>query len=129
MILRLERQKSVDRGDRGGIVAPNSDFASPGKGVRNVVYGRAPIRHHRGARDRLGVDEAGKGEIALGEPDRDVGHVRPYGGDPGGIDAVPLQHDSPPVGQRLEDVGRSVLIHPHGDRAALLNRGKRAVGP
>ena len=36
VILRLECEERVDRGDRGGIVAPDPDFASPGESVRLV---------------------------------------------------------------------------------------------
>ena len=129
VILRLEGQESVDRRNRGGIFAPDPDFASPGKGVRQVSNDRAPGGHYRGAGNRLRMDETGKREIAPAEPDRDVLHMGTDGGGPGGVDAVALEHDPAAVGQRLEHMRRGVLIDAHGDGAASLHRNKPAVGP
>ena len=128
MILGLERQERVDRRDRRGIVAPDPDFASPGKRVSQVTNHGAPGGHHRGAGDRLRMHEAGKGEIAPGKPDRDVLHVSPDRGGPGGIDAVALQHDPPPFGQRLKHMRRAVLVHAHGDSAFAAVQRRGALG-
>jgi hypothetical protein len=129
MILCLERQERVDRGDRGCILASNPDFASPGKRVRLVSNQGAPGGHHGSAGNRLGVNEAGKGEITPAKPDGDVLHVGADGGGSGGIHAVALQHDAAPVGQGLEYMRGGVLIDAHGDGATPLHRRERAVGP
>ena len=129
MILGLECQELVDSGERGGIVGANPDFPSPGKGIGPIPDERAPGGHHHGAGDLLGMHEPWETEIPPGEPVRNVRHVGADGGGPGGIDAVALQHDPPPIGQGLEHMRGGVLIHAHGDRTPFLHRGECAVGP
>lgn len=48
---------------------------------------------------------------------------------PGGVFILSLQDDPSPVRERFEDVLGGVLINAHHRLAALLEHGKRGIGP
>lgn len=121
VVQALERQEGMDRGHHGGILAPEPKSSAPGKRVHRIADRGPSPAHHRRAWNVAVVDEAGQAEIAGGELHGNGPHVPPYLVRAGRIRRVALQLDAAAVGQWLEDVGRSVLVDPHGDLAARLD--------
>src|SRR6266511_1659996 len=130
MLLALEREKLVNRADRGRVPARDPHFPTARPIDRLVADRRAALAHYRRAGHGLGVYLERFREVACAERGLNVPHVcanRRDGGRVGGI--IAIEDDAPAVRQILKDVRGGVLVDTHDMGAAGLHRGEIVVRP
>jgi hypothetical protein len=122
-----ERQELVRRGDGHWIQADDPQFSATRQLAKHVPNRVAFLRHRARAGHIAHVHECRRAEVALPERDRDAPEMISNGANPRAIVAVPLKLDPSSVGSIIEYVDRRILIHTHGDLAALLHGGEAGV--
>lgn len=129
MVLTLEGEKGVDRGDGDGIRGPDADFRTRGPIGDDIADGRPALGHHAGARNGLRVHGERLAEIAAAEVVGHLAHVPANRRDARAVRCIrAIEYDATAVRQRLEDVGGRVLIDPHHGAAAGLHAREGAIG-
>jgi hypothetical protein len=130
VLLSLEREKFVNRPDRGRVARSHAHFPTPRPVDRLILDRAATFCHDPCSRHGLVVDLERFGEIARAERALDVAHVRANRRDGGAIcGVVALQDDPAAVGEILENVRGGVLVDAHDMSAAGLHRGEVVVRP
>jgi hypothetical protein len=128
VIAPLKGEELMDRCDGGAVRRRQSDCPSPRQAFHHIPDLGTPGRHDGGTRHLPCVHEAGHGEIPGGERRRDAGQVLQDPAPADAVGGVALELDASPVRQRLEEMGRSLLIDPHRGMPAGLHLGEGAVG-
>src|SRR5687767_5459967 len=127
MVSPLECQELVDRLDHFWILRLEPELAAAREWLVNDAKLGAFSRDRRGTGHLSPMHVCGRAEVPLHERMRDRLQMLAYGRGARRVVFQALQLDATAVGQRLEAVLRSVLIHAHCDLAAGLEGGERGV--
>jgi hypothetical protein len=128
MVVPLEGEKLVNSSYGYGIRALQPEQRTTRKCVRRISNERAASPHRTRSRNFLSMHEPRQRKVPATEGAGDPLHVRSNLKYTSSIARISLEGDAATVGQRLELVNRSVLIHAHSDMPAGLDLGKSAVG-
>jgi hypothetical protein len=128
MVVSLKRQKFVDSldGDRVRGLKPQS--GATGQRLRRITDAEPPGFHNPGSGNLAIMYESRQPEVATLEGARDEAHVGSDLGHTCRVRRISLESNLASVSQRLELVGRRVLIDTHGFMATRLDPGKRTIG-
>jgi hypothetical protein len=129
VVVTLKRHERANRLERFGILRDQAELTAARKVPVQVFDLLTPCRHYRSTRHLSVVHEGWGAEVARLERSLDLVKVASYLRDRLTVVRVVLKLDAPPVGKRVEEVRRGVLVDAHasGVGTALLERREARV--
>jgi hypothetical protein len=127
VLMALKGHEFVNRSDDLRIARPDAQLRSPREIARLVGDGASFVRHHLRPWYGLRVHKAWYREVSRPERAGDRPDVGANFADANGIVDVPNELNAPPIGERIELMGRCVLVDAHRLLPAFLQSCEGAI--